>query len=314
MVDYPVSSLSVHSQSPHGIHPQVNFMKSSSIFSSIPTITRRRFLTGAAALAAYSQINLAAAQSYNPWDYITAMVATPEIGTPVGQTAASPLVEQGKTWDAYLQMPIKEGQDFHYTCEFDSAWIVLKAYGFDVGLDEQIQIVGKDESLEPYYEETANGFEVWGGDVNNFYCGHINENILSRARCNAMRKLFLAKGLNVTMTPDRESIEAALLQGEPVFFKSTVDMMPWRPAIWHSNTGEEWPVVLTNDHALIVMGFNAEEVIIRDPLGPTSTNLERPWQWKTTWARFLEVIAAQGNDAMAIGPQRSAPATATPRD
>ena len=273
-------------------------------------ISRRTFVTGAAAAAAFASLPIATtqAQSLNPWDYMSAMVAKPEFGTPVGQTAPGPIADQGWYWDAYLQMPIKEGQDFHFTCEFDSAWIILMAYGIEVGLDEQLQIVGKDESIEPYYEEAADGFHIYGGDVHNYYCGHINENILARARCNAMRKVFEAKGLGVTLTPDRETIEAALLRGEPVFFKSTVDMMPWRPAIWHANTGEDWPVVLSNDHALVAMGFNAEDVIIRDPLGPTSTNLERPWQWKTTWTRFLEVLAAQGNDAIAIGP-RPIPAT-----
>ncbi len=278
---------------------------------STPRISRRTLVTGAAATAAFAGLPPATthAQSLNPWDYITAMVSKPDFGTPVGQVAASQIADQGWYWDAYLQMPIKEGQDFHFTCEFDSAWIILKAYGMDVPLEEQLELVGKDESLEPYFEETLDGFHIYGGDVHNFYCGHINENLLARARCNAMRKVFEAKGLGVTVTPDRISIEAALLRGEPVFFKSTVDMMPWRPAVWHANTGENWPVVLSNDHALVVMGFNADDVIIRDPLGPTTTNWERPWQWKTTWTRFLEVLAAQGNDAIAIGPN---PVPATP--
>lgn len=280
--------------------------KSTSTFS-VPMINRRNFLTGAAALAAFSR--MAPAQAQNPWDYMVAMEAKPEYGTPVGQPAEVPTPDQGVYWDAYLQLPIKEGQDFHYTCEFDTAWIILMAYGMDVGLDEQISIVGIDDSMEPYYVETGTGFEVYGGDVHNYFCGHINENILARSRCNAMRKLFEAKGLGVTVTPDRESIEAALLRGEPVYFKSTVDMMPWRPATWYTNTNEEWPVVLTNDHALAVMGFNADDVIIRDPLGPTSTNWERPWQWRTSWPRFLEVLAAQGNDAIAVGPN---PIPATP--
>jgi hypothetical protein len=60
--------------------------------------------------------------------------------------------------------------------------------------------------------------------------------------------------------------------------------------------------VLTNDHALIVMGFDAEDVIIRDPLGPTTTNEIRPWQYRVSWERYLQVIAAQGNDAVAVGP------------
>lgn len=277
-------------------------MTSPSSRFSVPMISRRRLLAGSAAMAAFARLQATQAQSLNPWDYMVAMEAKPDFGTPVGTAASEPIADQGFYWDAYLRMPIKEGQDFHFTCEFDSAWIILMAYGMDVGLDEQIGIIGIDESIEPYYVETETGFDIFGGDVHNYFCGHINENILARARCNAMRKIFEAKGLSVTVTLDRPSIEAALLRGEPVFFKSTVDMMPWRPATWYSNTGEEWPVVLSNDHALIVMGFDAEEVIIRDPLGPTSTNWERPWQWKTTWTRFLEVFASQGNDGIAIGP------------
>ena len=61
-------------------------------------------------------------------------------------------------------------------------------------------------------------------------------------------------------------------------------------------------MVLTNDHALIVMGFNERDVIIRDPLGPTTTNEIRPWQYTVSWERYLDVIAAQGNDAIAVGP------------
>lgn len=278
-------------------------MKQSTRYSA-PIITRRTFIAGAAAASAMAALPHAQAQqeSVNPWDYITPMDENPQFGTPVGQPAADPIEDQGLIWDAYLQMPIKEGQDFHFTCEFDSAEIIMKAYGMDVGLQEQLELVGQDTSIEPYYEETADGFQIYGGDVNNYFCGHIDTNLVARAKCNAMRKAFEGKGLGVTVTPDRESIEAALLRGEPVFFKSTVDMLPWRPAKWHTNTGETWDVVFSNDHALTVMGFNAEHVIVRDPLGPTSTNLERPWQWRTTWTRFLEVIAAQGNDAIAVGP------------
>lgn len=273
-----------------------------------PRITRRAFLAGAAAtglIGLTGHPRAIAAQGIDPFAYITSMDATPEVGQMVGQpaNAIEPVAAGGWYWDAYLQMPIKEGQDFHYTCEFDSAWIILRAYGFDVPLEEQLALVGKDESLEPWYEDNGDGtFNVYGGDVHNYFCGHINENILARARTNAMRKVFEAKGLGVTPTPTRELIEAALLRGEPVFFKSTVDMLPWRPATWFTPNGETYPVVLTNDHALIVMGFNADDVIIRDPLGPTSTNVQRPWQWRVSWTRFLEVIAAQGNDAIAVAP------------
>jgi hypothetical protein len=278
-----------------------------STLRSTRMISRRTFTAGVAASAAVaaSGARPAVAQPIDPFTYITSMTPTTDIGQLPGQPAdgVPPVAAGGWYWDAYVQVPIKEGQDFHFTCEFDSAWIVLKAYGFDVPLEEQIEIVGIDESIEPYYEDNGDGtFSVYGGDVHNYYCGHIDENLLARARTNAMRKVFQAKGLGVTETPTRELIEAALLRGEPVFFKSTVDMLPWRPATWYTPNGEEYPVVLSNDHALVVMGFNADELIVRDPLGPTSTNWERPWQWRVGWERFLEVIAAQGNDAIAIAP------------
>lgn len=245
-----------------------------------------------------------AAQRMDPYTFIRTMAPTTELGQRPGQAAAevAPVTADGVTWSAYIQQPIKEGQDFHFTCEFDSAWIVLRSYGHDLNLEEQLAIVGHDLSIEPYYEETERGTIVWGGDIEEMYSGHYDENVLARATGNAVRKVFEAVNLTVEVTPERTLIEAALLRGEPVFFKSTVDFLDWNAATWIAPDGDEFPVVLTNDHALIVMGFNESEVIIRDPLGPTTTNRTRPWQYRVSWERFLQVIAAQGNDALAVGP------------
>ncbi len=271
-------------------------------------LSRRHLLAGAAlgavSLALPQPPHPASAQSMDPFTFITAMKTTTDVGQVVGQAASEieRVIADGWYWDAYIQVPVKEGQDFHFTCEFDSAWIILKAYGFDLTLEEQMAIVGVDNAIEPWYEETPTGIIVWGGDIDEHYCGHYDTNVLTRARCNAMRKVFESVGLGVTFTPERHLIEEALLRGEPVFFKSTVDFLPWRAATWKTPDGDDFPVVLTNDHALTVMGFNADEVIIRDPLGPTTTNYKRPWQYRVSWDRFLEVIAAQGNDAIAIAP------------
>lgn len=182
------------------------------------------------------------------------MIAKPEIGTPAGTPMDGTVADQGWYWDAYIQMPIKEGQDFHYTCEFDSldrAAIVRNRYL----AGRAAAIVGKDESLEPYCRRPRT-VSRYGAAMSTTTTMATSTRTSSPVRdCNAMRKVFEARGLTITVTPDRESIQARLLQGEPIFFKSTVDMMPWRPAVWHSNTGEDWPIVLTNDHALIVMEF-----------------------------------------------------------
>jgi uncharacterized protein YvpB len=278
-------------------------------------LSRRGLVKSAATIAALAtaySINLpmtgAVAQSRDPFAYITTMDATVDIGQAVGQPASDidPVVAGDATWDAYLQLPIKEGQDFHYTCEFDSAWIVLKAYGYDMTLEEQLEHVGQDFSIEPYWEETPSAITVYGGDIAEQFSGDYVDNILARARTTAIRKVFQAVDLTVVDTPDRTSTEQALLAGMPVFFKSTVDFLDWRAATWICPDGDEYPVVLTNDHALIVMGFNDQNVIIRDPLGPTTTNEIRPWQYTVSWERYLQVIAAQGNDAVAVGPPDAA--------
>jgi uncharacterized protein YvpB len=276
--------------------------------SGLP-VSRRRLLGGAALAAATIALGgpfapHSAAQDRDPFQYITAMEATVDVGQLPGQAAdeIAPVVHDGTNWDAYIQLPIKEGQDFHYTCEFDSAWIVLQAYGHDMSLEEQMAHVGHDLSIEPYWEETPSAITVYGGDIAEMFSGDYVDNILARARTSAVRKAFDAVDLTVTEAPDRESTEQALLRGEPVFFKSTVDFLDWRQATWICPDGDEYPVVLTNDHALIVMGFDSQDVIIRDPLGPTTTNEIRPWQYRVSWERYLQVIAAQGNDAVAVGP------------
>src|SRR6185503_7492925 len=50
----------------------------------------------------------------------------------------------GRYYDAYVPAASKEGQFYHYTCEFDAAWVVLATFGYDVGFDEQLAIVGHD--------------------------------------------------------------------------------------------------------------------------------------------------------------------------
>jgi hypothetical protein len=60
--------------------------------------------------------------------------------------------------------------------------------------------------------------------------------------------------------------------------------------------------VLGNDHAVVVMGFNAESVVIRDVLGPTSSNWQRPYEYEVDWPTFLAAWEAQEFDGLAVAP------------
>ncbi len=227
--------------------------------------------------------------------------ATPT-SPPVVAPETEPVVVNGRTYDAYNKAAIKKGQWYHYTCEFDAAWIVFKTYGFDVGLEDMVAAVGLDKSIEPYYEETKDGVIVYGGDITNTYSGDYTKNFLARSTGQAMRKAFEAYGLKVTAVQDRPSLEAALLRGELVWIKTTVDFKPWVPVTWVMPDGRTAKGVLGNDHALVVMGFNKDVVVIRDPLGPTSTGRQRLYEYEVPWKKFMASWEAQAYDGLAVAP------------
>lgn len=278
--------------------------------SFTPTRLSRRRLAGISAAAVGSAAFVrsgapeAAAQTRDPFAYIRTMPETETLGQVAGQPVdeVGPVEADGALWTAMIQVPIKRGQDLKYTCEFDTAWCIMMAYGMDVPLEEQLDAVGFDTRLEPYWEDWGDVVMIYGGDIGEHFCGDLVDNLVAKCKSSAMVKAFEAKGLTATPVHDRASIENAINLGHPVFFKSTVDFLDWRPAIWTTPEGIEYQVVFSNDHALAVIGYNDVDVVIRDPLGPTSTNERRPFQYRVTWDRFLEVFAAQENDGLAISP------------
>lgn len=211
----------------------------------------------------------------------------------------------GRVYDAYVPAALKEGQFYQYTCEFDAAWAVLASFGRDVPFEEMLAIVGHDTSIEPYYVETADGFIIYGGDITDAFSGDYTSNFLARATGRAMRPLFAAFDLQVEPVQTRAALESALAEGALAWMKATVDFLPWADTTWITPAGERLPVVLGNDHAVVVMGYNAVGVVIRDVLGPTDTNWARQYEYDVPWDTFLPVWEAQGYDALAVSPAPS---------
>jgi hypothetical protein len=229
--------------------------------------------------------------------------ATPTITpTPAPSPTPEPVVVNGRTYDAYIPAATKEGQAYQYSCEFDAAWVILQTYGYDVSVDTLIQAVGTDDSIEPFIEQTSTGVVIHGGDITRSFSGDYTKNFLARSTGEAMRKAFERYGLHTTPAHDRASIEAALRSGALVWIKTTVDFKPWRPATWLLPDGRTRRTVLGNDHAVVVIGFNADSVVIRDVLGPTSTNRQRPYEYEVDWPTFLASWEAQEFDGLVVSP------------
>jgi hypothetical protein len=180
---------------------------------------------------------------------------------------------------------------------------VLKTFGIDTTFEELFAAIKVDSRIEPYYQETKDGVFIYGGDIANAYSGDYTSNFLARTTGAAMRPVFKHFGMRVTHVHTRKGIERNLQLGRLIWIKTTVDFNDWTPATWVTPEDTRIPVVLGNDHAAIVMGFDEDVVVIRDTLGPTSSNWNRTYEYEIEWETFLRCWAAQGSDGLAVGPE-----------
>jgi hypothetical protein len=224
------------------------------------------------------------------------------LSQPRSGSAADMVVVNGQEYDAYIPAATKDSQFEHYTCEFDAAWVVLKTFGYDVGLEEMIEIVGHDTRVEPWYEETPDGVVIHGGDVTTAFSGDYYNNFLARTTGRAIRPLFEAYDLKINRVKTRPQMERALRGGRLIWIKTTVDFKDWVPATWVMPDGKSYKTVLGNDHSVVVMGFNDHGVVIRDVLGPTSSNWNRVYEYEVDWETFLWAWGSHGFDGLAVGP------------
>ncbi|MBC8160984.1 MAG: C39 family peptidase [Roseiflexaceae bacterium] len=260
---------------------------------SLPVATAT---ASAAPTATDSPTALPNAQASSPTEAPSPTATPPPAPTPT----SGPIEVGGRWYDAYIPAATKDQQDYQYSCEFDAAWVILATYGVSASVDELVAVVGVDTSVEPTMRETRDGVLIYGGDIDNYLSGDIDKNFLARSTGNAMQKAFIQYGLQSTAVNDRASVEAALRAGQLVWMKTTVDFKPWRTATWVMPSGERRAVVLGNDHAVVAIGFSERGVAIRDVLGPTSSNWNRPYEYEVSWDTFLASWGAQGFDGLAV--------------
>lgn len=271
-------------------------------------LTRRTVIGGAALTAAALVAPAAVAglprrePEQNPFPAETAPPKAPPTATPAPTPTPEPVWVNGKLYDAYVPAVMKPGQWFWYTCEFDAAWSILATYGYEVGFEEQLAIVGHNQDPEPYYDASGPEVLIYGADIGETFCGDYTNNIVAKTRSTAMRKIFEAYDFRTKLVREQSDIERCLLRGGLVFMKVTVDFLPFTPATWVATNGNRYPTAFTNDHAVVLMGFNTEVVVIRDVLGPTDTNWNRQFEYEVPWQVFWASAAAHAIDGLAVYP------------
>lgn len=199
-----------------------------------------------------------------------------------------------------LNIEEKQGLTYKYSCEFDAVWMILQSYGISVSVDELITQFPHDNTVEPYLVEDLKGIRIIGGDITRMYSGDIRKNYLARTTGKALSPLFLNYGLEVKPVHSRADLISSLDSGSPVWIKATVDFADGRPTLWVTPSGDTIATVVGNDHAVVVVGYTDKTVIVKDPLGPTSSNIHRPYEYEIPWNHFLKIWASQQNDGLAV--------------
>ncbi len=248
------------------------------------SFSRRALLTGAAATLAGTALSPLRASAE----------AAPVLNYPVPWRDPSEYI-------AYVPTASKTGPFYVYSCEFDASWAILKTFGIDTTMQEQLQLLPIDYRIEPYYVWTDTGAVIYGGDITTAFSGDYTSNFLCRTTSPVMRQVFQHYGLYTKVIGTQQRIKNHLDRGRLIWIKITVDFKDWTPATWITPEGIQLPVVLSNDHAMVVIGYNDEVVVIRDCLGPTDTNWERPYEFEVPWDRFMACWGAQGNDGLSVG-------------
>ncbi|HEV2528294.1 MAG TPA: hypothetical protein VGT61_07605 [Thermomicrobiales bacterium] len=216
--------------------------------------------------------------------------------------AAEPVVVNGRSYTAYIDAFLKQGQWDLYTCEFDVAHNIMKTFDVETTLDEMVSIVGFDNPFEPYAVDGPDGPIIYGGDIKKAFCGYLDSNTFSKCSGQAMIPAFEAFGFAPVVAKTRADIEKGLSAGQLLWMKTTVDFTAWIPTRWVTPDGTSHPTVYDNDHCVGAVGYNDEVVVIHDALGPTNTNWERPYEYEVPWDLFMDCFRSSGHDGLLVGP------------
>ena len=220
----------------------------------------------------------------------------------VATSANEPVIVNGRSYTAYVDSYLKQGQWDLYTCEFDVAHNIMMTFDVETTLDELISIVGFDNPFDPYVTDGPDGPIIYGGDIGRAFCGYLESNTYSKTSGGAMTRAFEAFGFAPDVATTRSDIERGLSAGKLLWMKTTVDFTDWIPTRWITPDGTSYPTVLDNDHCVGAIGYSDEAVVIHDALGPTNTNWERPYEYEVPWDLFMDCFRSSGHDGLLVGP------------
>ena len=217
-------------------------------------------------------------------------------------TAMEPVTINGRTYTAYTETFVKQGQWTLYSCEFDVAHMIMMTFGVETALDDLLGYVGLDNPFQPYAEQTPSGLVIYGGDIGEAFCGDLTSNTFAKTRGSAIRRAFEGFDFRVETVSSRSGVKRGLAAGKLMWLKTTVDFTDYLPTRWLTPDGTAYPTVYDNDHCVAAIGYDDDIVVIRDALGPTNTNWDRRYEYEVPWDVFMDCWSSGGYDGLLISP------------
>ena len=148
-------------------------------------------------------------------------------------------------------------------CEIVSLKMLLKYWNVDIEMQDLINSIPKGEI--PYYEDGS----FYGGNPNIEFVGDPNDingyGVFDKPIENLANKYKL--GINNATGTNLDDILDIVSESRPVLVWVSIDMLePYVSATWKDKETDELIKWSANEHAVVIVGFDENNVMVADPL------------------------------------------------
>ncbi|MBO5343856.1 MAG: C39 family peptidase [Ruminococcus sp.] len=179
-----------------------------------------------------------------------------------------------------IEVPYISQEKYPTGCELVSTAMVMTYYGYEI---EPLELI-ESGYMETSVVEYKNG-KLYGGDPNEVFVGDPRKNTgygcYAGAVCKALKKYFenescIAYAIDDCSLPD--ICDKYIDSGQPVIIWASINMMPIEKSeesTWLIDETDEEFTWLSNEHCMVLVGYDDEYYYIHDPLKDAFTPYKR---------------------------------------
>ncbi|WP_028549398.1 C39 family peptidase [Paenibacillus sp. UNC451MF] len=246
------------------------------------------FASGVLCILLYAKIT---GQAWYADESAVAYAETPATANTEQAQAAPPVQEIPRAVSVMLDAPaIRQYPELPSGCELTSLTMLIQYFGIDKGKMELVPELKKDPTP---LKLNANGSVAYWGNPNTGFVGEITGKAkgfgIYHAALNELLIKYIPTAKDFTRQPF-EKLEDQLRNGIPSVVWTTINyQVPDKWVVWDTPIG---PIQTTfMEHAVLLVGFDEENVYVNDPYNGKS-------KVKINKAQFLQTWEAMGSQAL----------------